>query len=81
MITVKHRLATAQPHLARLLSITARAWGLSAAASSHSFRVHRSALLKVPRSEIFGAIGRSGAGKSSLARSINRLNTVSLDSQ
>ena len=30
MITVKHRLATAQPHLARLLGVTARAWGLSA---------------------------------------------------
>ena len=44
MITVKHRLATAQPHLARLLSTTARAWGLSAAASSHSFRVRSSAL-------------------------------------
>ena len=44
MITVKHRLATAQPHLARLLSITARAWGVSAAASSHSFQVQSNAL-------------------------------------
>ncbi len=31
MITVKRRLATAQPHLTRLLSTTARAWGLNAA--------------------------------------------------
>ena len=44
MITVQYRLATAQPHLARLLGITARAWGLSAAANSHSFQVYSRAL-------------------------------------
>ena len=44
MITVQHRLGATQPHLARLLRTTARAWGLGAAVSSHSFRVQRSAL-------------------------------------
>lgn len=44
MITVQHRFGITQPHVARLLRVTARAWGLSAAANSHSFQVHSRAL-------------------------------------
>ena len=44
MITVQHRRAAQRPHVVRLLRVTARAWGLSAAANSHSFQVYGRAL-------------------------------------
>jgi hypothetical protein len=44
MIALQHRFGANHPQVVRLLRVTARAWGLSAAASSHSFRVHSGAL-------------------------------------